>query len=170
MKQPTQLIKTYLRQLSVSPEKKQKQKTKTDKKKILQLKYDIKKRWTVMKEVIIKAKHSKKSNFPRKLRIGNKIKTGEDETIKDFNKYFASIDPSLAKNIHNPSIPFESFLIRVTPAFPNQSLSINKLKHVFFSLKTNKSLGGDDINFNVIKHCFGELCAPLKYFSFITAK
>ena len=67
MKQPTQLIKTYLRQLSVSPEKKQKQKTKTDKKKILQLKYDIKKRWTVMKEVIIKAKHSKKSNFPRKL-------------------------------------------------------------------------------------------------------
>ena len=35
MKQPTQLIKTYLRQLSVSPEKKQKQKTKTDKKKIL---------------------------------------------------------------------------------------------------------------------------------------
>ena len=33
----------------------------------------------------------------------------------------------------------------------------------FFSLKTNKSPGADEINFNVIKHCFGELCVPLKY-------
>ena len=33
----------------------------------------------------------------------------------------------------------------------------------FFSLKTNKSPGVDEINFNVIKHCFGELCGPLKY-------
>ena len=49
--------------------------------KILQFKYDIKKRWTVMKEIIVKAKHSKKSNFPPKLKIGNKIKTGEDEII-----------------------------------------------------------------------------------------
>ena len=125
MKQPTQLIKTYLRQLSVSPEKKKK---KNRKKKILQLKYDIKERWTVMKEVIIKAKHCKKSNFPRTLKIGNKIKTGEDETTKDFNKYFASIDP-LANNICDPSIPFESFLIRVSTAFPNQSLSINNFIH-----------------------------------------
>ena len=67
-----------------------------------------------MKEVIIKGKHCKKSNFSRTLKIGNKIKTGEDETTKDFNKYFASIDPSLANNIRNPSIPFERFLIRVS--------------------------------------------------------
>ena len=33
----------------------------------------------------------------------------------------------------------------------------------FFSLKTNKSSGADEINFNVIKHCFGKLCGPLKY-------
>ena len=32
-----------------------------------------------MKEIIGKAKHSTKSNFPRKLKIGNKIKTGVDE-------------------------------------------------------------------------------------------
>ena len=32
-----------------------------------------------------------------------------------------------------------------------------------FFLKTNKSPGADEINFNVIKHCFGELCGPLKY-------
>ena len=47
--------------------------------KILQFKYDIKKRWTVMKEIIGKVINNKKSNFPRKLKIGNKIKTGDDE-------------------------------------------------------------------------------------------
>ena len=39
----------------------------------------IKKRWTVIKEIIGKAKHSKKSNFPWKLKIDNKIKTDEDK-------------------------------------------------------------------------------------------
>ena len=33
----------------------------------------------------------------------------------------------------------------------------------FSSLKTYKSSGADEINFNVIKHCFGELCGLLKY-------
>ena len=32
----------------------------------------------------------------------------------------------------------------------------------FFSLKTNKSSRADEINFNVIKNCFGELCGPFK--------
>ena len=32
-----------------------------------------------------------------------------------------------------------------------------------FSLKTNPNYGADEINFNVIKHCFAELCGPLKY-------
>ena len=42
---------------------------------IPQFKYDIKKRLTVMKKIIGKAKHSKKLNFPWALKIGNKIKT-----------------------------------------------------------------------------------------------
>ena len=54
-----------------------------------------------MKEIIGKAKHSKKSNFPRKLKIGNKIKTSEDEIANEFNKYFADIGSSLVKNILN---------------------------------------------------------------------
>ena len=50
---------------------------------------------------------------------------------------------------------------RVNTTLPSQSLSINELKDAFFfSLKTNKSPGTDEINFNVIKHCFGELCGP----------
>ena len=45
----------------------------------------------------------------------------------------------------------------------SQQLSINKLKHAFFSLKINKNPGHDGVRFNLIKKCFGELCEPLKY-------
>ena len=87
-----------------------------------------------MKEIIGKAKHSKKPNFLPKLKIGNKIKTGEDEIANEFNKYFADIGPSLAKNIADPPIPFESFLKRVNTTLLSQSLSINKLKDAFLKV------------------------------------
>ena len=133
MKQPTKLIKIYLRQLSVSPRKYYSQK-------MLPFKLDIKKRWTVMKEIIGKAKHSKNSNFPWKLKIGNKIKTGEDEIANEFNKCFADIGPSLAKNIPNPSISIASFLKRVNTTLPSQSLPISQLKDAFFLWKQTKVL------------------------------
>ena len=63
-----------------------------------------------MKEIIHKGKHSKKSNFPRNLEIGSKIKTGEDEIANEFNKHFADIVSSLAKDVPDPSILFETFL------------------------------------------------------------
>ena len=84
-------------------------------------------------------KHSLKSNFPWKLKIGNKIKTGEDEIANDFNKYFADIGPSLAKNISDPSMAFESSLKKVSTTLPSEFLSINELKDGFFSLKAEKS-------------------------------
>ena len=99
--------------------------------KILQFNHDIKKRWTVMKEIIGKAQDSKKSNFPGKLKIG---KTGADEIGHEFKKYFVANGPSLAQNIPNPSIPFESFLKKVNTTLPSQPLSINELKDAFFSL------------------------------------
>ena len=41
--------------------------------------------------------------------------------------------------------------------------SINESKKAFFSLKTNKSPGYDDIHFNVVKKWFGEINEPLKH-------
>ena len=45
----------------------------------------------------------------------------------------------------------------------SKTLSINKLKDAFFSLKINKSSGVNDASFNIIKKCFGVLCEPLTY-------
>ena len=80
-----------------------------------------------MKEIIGKAKHSKKSNFPQNLKIGSKMKTGENEIANEFNKYFADIGPSLAKNIPK--------------YYPAQSVSINKRieRCLFFSENKQKS-------------------------------
>ena len=128
MKQAAKLIKVYLRQLSVSPNKKKKHYSQ----KILQFKYDKKKRWTVMKKIIGKAKHSRKSNFPQKLKIGNKLKAGEDEITNEFNKYFSGNGTSLAENTPDPSMPVETFLKRVITTLPSQFLSLNNLKHAFF--------------------------------------
>lgn len=43
-----------------------------------------------MKEIIGKAIHINKSSF-RKLNIDNKIKTGEDQIVNKFNKYFVDV-------------------------------------------------------------------------------
>ena len=42
----------------------------------------------------------------------------------------------------------------VTIFQPETKVSINELKEAFFSLKSNKSAGYDDINFNIVKKCF----------------
>ena len=55
------------------------------------------------------------------------------------------------------------FLKRVNTTLPNQSLSKNELKDTFFSLKTSKGPGADEINFNIIRHCFREFWGHLKY-------
>ena len=43
----------------------------------------------------------------------------------------------------------------------NKPITLNKLKETFYSLKTNKSAVYDDISYNAVKNCFGELCDPL---------
>ena len=111
---------------------------------------------------MVKQKIVKNKTFPGNWEIGNKIRTGENEIANEFNNYFVDVGPSLAKNIRNTSIRFESFLKRVTTTLPSQSLSITELKDALFYLKTNKSPGVDEINFNIFKHCLRELCGPLK--------
>ena len=57
-------------------------------------------------------------------------------------------------------MPFESFLKRINTTFSSHSVLINELK-AFFSVKT--SPGADEINFNIIKYCFGEVCGPFSH-------
>ena len=59
----------------------------------------------------------------------------------------------------------ESYIDYINTKLPEQSVSINELKEVFFSVKPNKSTEIDDINARVIRRCFDQLAAPLKHIS-----
>ena len=47
--------------------------------------------------------------------------------------------------------------------FEESELSDVEFETAFFSLKTNKSAGNDDISFNVVKHVFQNISEPLKH-------
>ena len=104
-----------------------------------------------------------RSKLSEKIVVDGKDITDEELIAKSFNKYFAEIKPKLAKNIQKSSINFESFMKTCDSTQAERELTINELKDTFFSLKINKSLGYDDISFNVVKTCFGRLLKPLMF-------
>ena len=132
-------------------------------KKALQYKNNMKKTWSVMKEIVDKMHQHNKSKLSRRLFVDKKYITSETEIAKTFNEFFTEIGPSLARKISTPSRPFESFFKKGSTILPERCLTINELKDAFFSLKMNKSIGTDEISFNVIKNCFGDLSDNLRY-------
>ena len=116
-----------------------------------------------MKELIGKVKINK-SSLPFKI-VTNKTEIlGETNLVNKFNNFFTDIGLKLAKKIPESSQPFERYMKNVSSEIENKPLSFNELKMVFFSLKINKSAGHDDISYNVVNKCFGELCTPLNIY------
>ena len=114
-----------------------------------------------MKELIGKARNTE-SSLPIKLVIEKEV-TKIKDIAEGFNSFFTNVGRNLAKKVPNSSNSFTNFLNQTHSIMKKNSLSINELKETFFSLKTNKSPGYDDINFNVVKKCFGEINEPLKH-------
>ena len=85
------------------------------------------------------------------------------DMAEEFNNFFTNVGPNLAKKVPNSSNSFTSFLNQTHSIMEKNLLSINQLKEAFFSLKTNKSPRYDDINFIVVKKCFGEINEPLRH-------
>ena len=102
----------------------------------------------------------KSSNFPRKITV-NKVDLFDQTKIAcEFNSFFANIGKNPASKIPNASTPFEFFVNKSDFFMETKLLSINELRDAFYSLKSNKRPGYDDITYNVIKKCFGTLCEP----------
>ena len=116
-----------------------------------------------MKEIKGKMHRHNKSKLPHKLFVDKKYVTLEIRLAKKFNEFFTEMDPSFERKIPTPSKTFESFLKKTSTTLPERCLTINELKDAFFSLNMNKSTSVDEISFNVIKNCFGELSDILRY-------
>ena len=115
-----------------------------------------------MKEVIGRAQKTQPL-FPSKIIVKN-IEINEDKRIaNEFNNFFIHIGPELAKAILRPARSFESYVLKSNCSMHTGPISVNEFKNAFFLIKTSKCPGQDEINFNVIRSCSGELCKPLQY-------
>ena len=101
--------------------------------------------------------------LPCKVIVHN-IEINEEKRIaNEFNDFSIDIGAELAKEITRPGKSFESYVPKSNTTMSTGPISVNELKNAFFSIKTNKCPGHDEINFIVTSSCFGELCKPLQY-------
>ena len=115
-----------------------------------------------MKELIRKVKLTS-SNLPRRITFKKVDLFDQTKTTHKFSSFFTNIGKKLASKIPNASTPFKYSVNKSDFVMETKPLSMNELKDAFYSLKSDKSPGYDDISYNVIKKCFGSLCEPLKY-------
>ena len=116
-----------------------------------------------MKEVIRKTKliHS---TLPCKIVINKNVIFEEKQVANGFNNFFINSSPNLADDISTGTRSFESYFLKTNETIKDERITINELKDAAcFSIKINKKAGYDEINFNVIKNCFGELFDPLTH-------
>ena len=130
--------------------------------KILSFTVDAKKTWKTMKDLIRKAKMNR-SLLQKRIRVKKTEIFYQKKIVTEFNRFFANVGPTLAKQIPESENTFESYLVKTSATMQHESVVINELRDAFFSFKLNKSPGYDEISFNVVKKCFSELCEPLKH-------
>ena len=83
--------------------------------------------------------------------------------MKKTNSKLFKYQPRAAKEIPIPAGSVENYVPESNSTMPTGPITVIELKYTFFSIKTNKCPVHDEINFNVVRSCFGELCEPLQY-------
>ena len=113
-----------------------------------------------MKSIIGKSRVQNDS-FPKSLIIANKEITDKKSIAEKFNSFFVNTGSNVAGKIPHGTTNFESYLPNVTIIFQEHCLTEEEFKNAFFSLKTNKSPGYDNIHVNVIRNLYNELKTPV---------
>ena len=124
-------------------------------------KNDIKNTWKTINEIISNTKNKRK-DLPEKLVINFTAVLEKQEIVENLNKYFINIGPNLASEIPNKQ-GFEKYLANCNTVTNDVPLTDEEVRNAFYSLKTNKSPGYDDISFNAIDKVFEFIVEPLRY-------
>ena len=125
-------------------------------------KNDIKNTWKIINEIISNTKNKRK-DLPEKLVINNTTVVEKQEIAENLNKYFTNISPNLASKIPNEQEGFEKYLANCKTVMNDAPLTDEEVENAFYSLKTNKSSGYNDISFNAINNVFDFIVEPLRY-------
>ena len=118
--------------------------------------------WKMLNEIISNTKNKWK-DLSEKLVINNTTVAEKQEVSENLNKYFTNIGPNLASIIPKEQRGFEKYLANCNTAMNDAPLTSEEVRNVFYSLKTNKSPGHDDISFNAINIVFDCIVEPLRY-------
>ena len=118
--------------------------------------------WKMLNEIISNTKNKWK-DLSEKLVINNTTVAEKQEVSENLNKYFTNIGPNLASIIPKEQRGFEKYLANCNTAMNDAPLTSEEVRNVFYSLKTNKSPGHDDISFNAINIVFDFIVEPLRY-------
>ena len=125
-------------------------------------KYNIKKTWNIMKE-IIGNKRVTNAPLPNFITVKNREIFDKKEIAETFNGYFANIGPNLAASIPESKTSFQNYIHYNGPCLSTINLTDLELENAFASLKTNKSSGYDDISADVVKRVSDEIFVILKH-------
>lgn len=122
-------------------------------------KNNLKKTWSIMKDIINKKKSSKRADY---FIHNNKKVTDSNEISSLFNNFFANVGQSLAHKIPEAKRSAISYLnkmydksIFLKPTNNNELITIIK------NLKTDSSCGWDELSPKVLKFCHLPLLSPL---------
>ena len=116
----------------------------------------------MLNEIISNTKNKWK-DLSEKLVINNTTVAEKQEVSENPNKYFTNIGPKIASIIPKEQRGFEKYLANCNTAMNDAPLTSEEVRNVFYSLKTNKSPGHDDISFNAINIVFDFIVEPLRY-------
>ena len=113
-------------------------------------KFDIKKTWRSINEILLKTK--KAHDFPSYLMVDDeKIENSLEIAIK-FNDFFVNIGPALSEKIKSPNKSFDSFLKKqITCTFHFDTLTPNDVLKAIQKLKPKSSTGHDGISTKLLK-------------------
>ena len=102
-----------------------------------------------MKEITGKQK-TKLSLLLQEIKINKTIIQKPQEIAKEFNKFFTSVEPTLAGKIPNTENSFQDFLTSHNEKMQFDELNFDEFEEAFKSLKRNKAAGFHDISSNII--------------------
>ena len=98
---------------------------------------NVKRTWTIIKEIIGKSKIQSKS-LPRRRIINSKDIYDECDIANSFNKYFVDVGPNLTKNIPLGTKPFASYLSKTQHYIHNTNLTFSELETVLHIHSINR--------------------------------
>ena len=127
---------------------------------LIQHKGNIRKSWSIIKEVITKKKQMHKSS---KFFIDNKFTSDNCKIADAFNKFYVNIGPTLAKKINHSNIEPTSYINEYVP----ESMFVSptdgtEVSNIISSLKEASS-GYDDVTSKIVKVSYEDYIQPLTH-------